>query len=136
MRRAVLLAMCLALLLPTGRARAISGPIDGVGMLDFFHPPQLPVGSWVKYHVIGSSALGHRDDYTVRIMVAGEEMWWGERCFWIETETSVGGDTPQYIATCVSYDVFSDTTAWYNFQRYIRKTISEIDAMGQPLQQL
>ena len=97
--------------------------IDGSGMVDFSKRPSFTVGSWVKYRTTGSSLQGHRDDYTVTLLVAGEEVFWGEPCLWLETwvEKSDTRSTP--IASLISYTAFGDTMASKRVLWFIRKTI-------------
>src|SRR6185295_6336451 len=105
--------------------------IDGVGMIDFSGKPNFGVGSWVKYRTHGSSLRGHQDDYTVTILIAGEEVWWGEPCFWVETWTTKGETTNQ-TATLMSYSAFGDTMASKHVLWFFRKNVDGFDSQGRP----
>ena len=88
MRRAVLPLLVAATLLAIVRpARAQEPLIDAAGMLDYLRPPNFQIGTWVKYHVTSKSLRGYEDDYMVTVLAAGEEVFWGEPCFWLETWT-------------------------------------------------
>jgi hypothetical protein len=109
--------------------------INGIGLIDYSHKQHFKVGSWVKYHVTGSSELGESDDYTVTILIAGEEKFWGEDGFWVETWTEPKVGPPNSIATLMSYAIFDDSLAVTNMQLYSRKLITEIDPnTGNPIQ--
>jgi hypothetical protein len=105
--------------------------IDGAGMIDFSGKPNFSVGSWVRYRTHGSSLQGHQDDYTVTILIGGEEVWWGEPCFWVETWTQKG-ETINKTATMMSYSAFGDTMATKYVMWFIRKTVDGLDAEGHP----
>ena len=105
--------------------------IDGTGWVDYSQRPNFQVGSWVKYRTKGSSLLGHQDDYTVTILIAGEEVWWGEPCFWIETWTEKEGRSLP-TATLMSYSAFGDTMASRHVMWFIRKNIDGMNAKGAP----
>src|SRR5205823_4498459 len=86
--------------------------IDGVGMLDYSTGrSEFKLGNWAKYHVTAKSDLGVVDDYTVTVLIAGEEHWWGEDCFWVETWTDAAGQSPRSTATLMSYAIFDDSLA-------------------------
>jgi len=107
--------------------------IDGIGMLDYTHGhADYKVGRWVKYHVTAKSDMGVRDDYTVTVLIAGTENWWGEDCFWVETWTAVAGEPPTATATLMSYAVFDDVKPVQRMQLYMRKTISGAGRNGEP----
>jgi hypothetical protein len=139
MRRAILFiaALCLGAGLCSGLARAQeSSPslINGVGLIDYGRAPDFKVGTWTRYHVTGQSSLGHFDDYLVTIAVAGEEKFWGEDCFWVETATTPKGGGTSVVATLMSYSVFNDSLPFPHMQFYMRKSISESDSKGNPLE--
>ena len=139
MRRAIpVLALLLpaALLLPRTaheEARPVTS-INGIGLIDYHDRPDLKAGTWVKYHVSGHSQMGMSDDYTVTVAIGGEERFWGEDCFWVETITEPVGRPAASIATLMSYAIFSDTLAFPHMQYYIRKTCSDINELGQPVE--
>ena len=134
MRRAVL---CLAILtttlaparLPAENVQPVER-INGIGLVDYSRKPTFKVGDWARYRMTAKSDAGFKDDYTVTVLVAGEEEWWGERCFWIETWTDMEGKPPQTAATLMSYAVFDDSLAIPHMQLYMRKTISGLNEDG------
>jgi hypothetical protein len=136
MRRAIPLLVLLLLSLPaTVPVKAQNRPqivsqIDGFGLLDYSRPPRFQVGDWVEYHMTGSSALGMSDDYRVTVLIAGEEEFWGERCFWIETWTEHRAYSPSATAALVSYKIFDDPLPMQRMRFYRRKAISGLDMDG------
>jgi hypothetical protein len=110
--------------------------IDAIGTLDYSHGRSvIKVGSWVRYHMGAKSEMGVTDDYTVTVLIAGEEEWWGEECFWVETLTKRGKAPEQAAATLMSTAIFDDSLASRHTLFYQRKRIAEVDDDGQPLQQ-
>jgi hypothetical protein len=111
--------------------------IDAIGTLDYLHGPgSIQVGSWVKYHITARSKLGVTDDYTITVLIAGEEHWWGEDCFWVETWTQPAGQPVIPAATLMSYAIFDDSLAVPHTQLYQRKTVAGTRDDGSPLEQL
>lgn len=136
MRRAVLTLLLVAALPHPTQAAGREGPIDAIGMIDFTRGPRFKVGDWVTYRTKGSSYQGHQTDYSVTLLIAGEELWWGEKCFWLETRTHYGGGAPEIAGSLISYGVFEDSLPSIRFQRYIRKFLEGIDDKGQHLQRV
>lgn len=127
------LAVALTLFAGAARAQEKVGRIDGIGLIDYASGRQtLKVGSWARYHMKAKSDMGVVDDYTVTVLVAGEEHWWGEDCFWIETWTDLPGRPPATTASMMSFDVFSDSLPLQHMQLYLRKTIQGLREDGQP----
>jgi hypothetical protein len=141
MSRSRVLVASLALLLLALSTRPVPAaeisPIDAIGTLDYTHGRSaLQPGSWVKYHMTARSELGATDDYTVTVLIAGEEEWWGEECFWVETLTQRGIGSPlESSATLMSYAILEDSLPARNFKFYRRKRIHGVDESGTPLQQ-
>jgi hypothetical protein len=135
MRRAVAVLLLFAALPLSALADKPPGPVDAIGMLEFRRGPHFKVGDWVKYHTHGTSHQGYKTDYTVTLLIAGEELWWGEECFWVESQTSYGGQPPELAASLLSYSIFEDSLPSRHFQRYIRKFIDGVDEQGKPIQQ-
>ena len=108
--------------------------INGIGLIDYSRKPSFKVGSWTRYRVTGSSELGMVDDYTVTVVIAGEEKFWDEDCFWVETWTEPKNGPPVTVATLMSYAIFGDTLAVPHMQLYSRKIITEVDPEGRPNQ--
>lgn len=140
MRRAVTLSVLAALLVLSAPGFADEpvkvSEINGIGLMDYSRAPTFKVGDWVRYHLSSHSEMGMSDDYTVTVLVAGEEYWWGEDCFWLETWTEFPHRPAKAIATLMSYDIFKDPEALPNFQLYMRKTIQGLDEKGNPIQEL
>lgn len=135
MRRAVhvfALALSLAALSPAALPAEpqIVDRINGIGLIDYMHRPDFKVGTWARYHMTGHSELGMTDSYDVTVLIAGEEEWWGERCFWVETWTDAAGRGTETTATLMSYDIFGDSLATPHMQFYMRKSISGLEADG------
>jgi len=135
MRRATLALMLLAALPAAALAYKPAGPVDAIGMLDYRHGARFKVGDWVRYRTKGDSYQGYRTDYTVTILIAGEEEFWGEKCFWVETQTSYSGQDPEVTASLLSYSIFEDSLPQVRFTRYLRKFIEGRDERGNYLQQ-
>ena len=135
MRRAVAVLLLVAVLPLPALAAKPEGTVDAVAMLDFKRGPHFKVGDWVRYRTKGESQQGYRTDYTVTVLIAGEELWWGEECFWVETQTSYSGQTPELTASLMSYAVFQDTMPSVRFGRYIRKFFEGLDDQGNMVQQ-
>jgi hypothetical protein len=111
---------------PAPRAWAAVQGVDilnGIGLIDYASRPRFKVGSWVKYHVTGHSEMGASDDYTVTILIAGEERFWGENCFWVETWLQTRNEPMRAVASLMSYDVFTDSLPSIRMQYYMRKSI-------------
>jgi hypothetical protein len=139
MRRAIsliLIALPLAALLPLrsdGAAQRVT-TMNGIGLIDYTRPARFKVGDWVKYHVSGSSELGETDNYDVTVLISGQETFWGEDCFWVETWTEINQRPTAAVATLMSYSAFGDTAWLQNFQKYARKTIHDVSEDGTPIQ--
>ena len=73
--------------------------VNGIGLIDYSQKPHFKVGDWVRYHVTGSSETGMHDDYEVTVLIGGEERFWGEDCFWVETWTEPASGGSRAVAT-------------------------------------
>lgn len=135
MRRAVLALLLMAALPHSARAQQAAGVVDAVGMIDYTRGPRFKVGDWVRYRTKGESLQGYRTDYTVTVLIAGEELWWGEKCFWAETQTVYSGQAPRVAASLISYAIFEDSLPSQRFLRYMRKYLDGLDEAGMPIQQ-
>jgi hypothetical protein len=109
--------------------------VNGVGLVDYYRKPTFKPGDWVRYRISGSSERGARDDYSVVVLIAGEEHWWGEDCFWVETITEINGEPQVGMAALVSYEAFKDSLAVVNFRYYVRKQITTLTETGEPRQE-
>jgi hypothetical protein len=136
MRRAVAVLLLAALLPTTVLADKPQGLVDAVGTLDFEHGPHFKVGDWVRYRTQGQSVQGYKTDYTVTVLIGGEERWWGDDCFWVETQTSYSGQEPEVASSLISYAVFRDSLPTVRYRRYVRKFTDGYDYEGKPIQQV
>ena len=114
-----------ALLAAPATALAQSQQIDAASKVYYQAPPNFGIGSWVKYRTSAKSLQGHVTDYTVTMLIAGEELWWGEPCFWLETVVEAGEERAE-AASLISYEAFQDSMASDNFQWFIRKYIERL----------
>jgi hypothetical protein len=127
MRRAtlgLLAALALLFVFPRSGSAVNDQTIDGTLMVDFAHPPNFKVGSWVRYHTVANSKLGFHRDYQLTLLVAGEEDMWGDRCFWLETWTQSDVGEPNVTASLISYSAFGDTAAKNHATWFIRKMVT------------
>ncbi len=134
MRRAIRVLTAFALLAACGAAAPARGQsvINAIGLIDYSARPTFKVGDWARYKMSGGSELGMRDDYTLTILIAGEEDFWGDPGFWVETWVDVPGEPPRTRASLVSYSIFSDSSAIQRLLLYTRKMISMLNEDGTP----
>ena len=130
------LAALLACLVSSPSAAEQRERINGIGMIDYAARPTFRVGTWSKYRVTAKSELGVTDDYTVTVLIAGEEEFWGQPGFWVETWTDVPGEPQQTTATLMSYAIFADSLALPRVQTYQLKTIAGLRPDGTPDEQI
>jgi hypothetical protein len=128
------LVLCAAALLPTGLEAAAVKQVNGIGLVDYTRRPDFKVGDWVRYRITGENTTGAKDDYVVTLIIAGEESFWGEDGFWIETWTEGKDNAPMGAATLMSYAIFDDSLPTPHMLLYQRKAINESDEMGNPIQ--
>jgi hypothetical protein len=132
MRRAVKwlgVTLCAVALLPAGSTTAAVKPVNGIGLIDYSRKPDFKVGDWVRYHMTGA-----KDDYMVTVLIAGEEDFWGDEAFWVETWTEPKDAPPMGTATLMSYAIFRDSLPLPRMQLYQRKSVNEADEHGNPIQ--
>jgi hypothetical protein len=110
--------------------------IDAIGLIDVSGPPNFKIGSWTKYEARGESLAGIKTEYEMTVSVVGEELFWGEECFWVETATAPRGETPVTLATLVSYAAFDKSLPNGQIPYFQRKTIMEQDQDGNPIQSI
>lgn len=136
MRRAITLSalalLTVCLLLPMSASAQGFGSINGIGLIDYYREPSFKPGDWVKYRMTSKSELGASDNYVVTVAISGEEEWWGEDCFWVETTTQKNNGPPITVGALMSYDVFNDSLAITNNKYYVRKQISSMTETGEP----
>ncbi len=141
MRHAIRTFALIALPLVLSSSPALAKPqvvssVNGIGLIDYSRKPDFKVGDWATYRMTGKSEMGMSDDYTVTVLLAGEEEWWGERCFWVETWTDMPGHAPQTTASLMSYSIFGDSLPVQRMQMYQRKTINGLDETGKLVQEV
>ena len=135
MRRAILLlltACAASAIASTPAATAPASTLNGIGLVDYARKPTFKVGDWVKYRMTGRSELGMSDDYYVTLVIAGEQDFWGDPAFWLETWTDAPGRPPETQAALMSYEIFGDTSAVQRLQMYMRAAISTLNEDGTP----
>lgn len=134
---AVAALLAAAISAPPSHAQQRVTQINGIGMLDFTGGrSQVKIGSWARYHVYAKSELGVTSDYTVTMLISGEESWWGEDGFWVETWTEMRDEPPRATATLMSYAIFDDSLAVPHMQLYMRKTVIGLREDGTPDEQI
>lgn len=126
--------LCAAALLPTGLNAAAVKQVNGIGLIDYRRKPDFKVGDWVRYRITGSNMTGDKDDYIVTVLIAGEEDFWGEDGFWVETWTEPKNVPPMATATLMSYAIFQDSLPVHRMQLYQRKAVNEVEESGTPVQ--
>jgi len=142
MRRATFILLLLALAaaaLPRAEAEGTHQQtriINAIGLVDYYKKPTFKPGDWVRYHMTGSSDLGAKDDYEVIVTIAGEEEFWGEECFWVETVSIENDLEVVSVASLMSYAVFEDPRAVTKMRTYVRKQISTMTESGEPMQEI
>jgi hypothetical protein len=142
MRRAfVAIALALLVLAP---GAALASPvqvhyanrIDAIGLVDYRHSAHFKVGDYVRYRVVNHAPGVQFVDYTLTLLIAGEEEFWGEKCFWLETWSDENGGRTDAMGSLVSYDIFRDSLADERIQLYRRKMISGLDEDGNLVEEL
>jgi hypothetical protein len=130
------LAAALFALTARSAPAAESTLLDAIGSVDYAHGRSIiQPGSWASYRMTTSNDKRVIDDCTVTIMIAGEEEWWGEDCFWVETLTQRSKGSAVPAATLMSFAIFEDSLPLSNILLYQRKRIGDVDENGQPIQQ-
>lgn len=128
---AVLVATALAV--PAVRAQDPSKVNNLIGMVDYSKPPDFRTGTWIRYEVTGGSATGQSHRFWTTMLIAGEERFWGDDGFWLETWTEYVPDQPAAAATLMSYAAFRDSFPHARFQHYMRKTAASGDDESVPV---
>ena len=109
--------------------------IDAIGLVDYSRPPKFKVGDYVRYRVTNNTAGADRSTYILTLLIAGEENFWGEKGFWLETWTDEPGKI-ESVASLMSYDIFNDSLADERIQIYRRKISNGIDEHGNLAEEL
>ena len=127
---AILLALFVLPALDRG-AHAEKTLLNGIGLVDYSKPPDFKVGTYVSYQTIQSADGIAEPGEPVTLLVPGEERFWGDDCFWLETRQGEAS-----IMSLISYAVFQDSFPQYRMRFYTRKTISGLDDNGNLDEQL
>ena len=124
--------------IPDLRAAKARPVMNGIGLINYARTrPEFTPGDWVKYRVTGSNSEGDQDDYFVTVFIAGEERFWGEDCFWVETRTQMAGaKSDMAVATLMSFSIFGDSLAIPRMKLFMRKTITDVNEDGTPREDL
>ena len=136
--RLITLLLCAAgmLSLRSDTSAQSQSTLSAIGFIDYMRPRHFKVGDWVKYHRSGRSESGNVVDKDITILISGEERFWGEDCFWIETWYGLGSSSAP-IAMLMSYSIFGDSLWRDRLELYHRKVIFGLDEeTRQPMVQL
>jgi hypothetical protein len=132
-RRIALLSIATFAMAAPAMAQNLGKSIDGIGLIDYSRKPNFKVGTYAQYQVTGHSSKGHSEDYRMVLGIAGEERFWGDDCFWVETisegNANEGGSS---VASLMSYSIFSDSLPVQHLQYFVRKSINDVDERGIP----
>jgi len=100
-----------------------AGPVSAVSYVDCRGKPRFKVGDWVKYHFKSQSDDGTKQEYDMVLLISGEEVFWGDPCFWVETQVSYGKEKPSASdSKLMSYSMFGDTLWEQRIAVYQRKS--------------
>ena len=132
-RSFALIAFALLAVAAPASAQNLGKGIDGIGLIDYSRKPAFKVGTYTEYHVTGHSSKGNSEDYKMVVGIAGEERFWGDDGFWVETVTEnnaeEGGSS---VASLMSYSIFGDSLPVQHLQYFVRKSINDVDERGNP----
>lgn len=122
-RRFLTLLACVAALaqLASDAWPQVTPQLSGLGYIDFRTKPKFKVGDWVRYHFRSKADGGVTEDYTMTILISGEEKFWGDDCFWVETWSGGKSLQTQTTAYLMSYSIFGDSLWLEHLQVYQRK---------------
>ncbi len=98
--------------------------MSGLGYIDYRGKPRFKVGDWVKYHFTSRTDDGKTEEYSMTILISGEERFWGDDCFWVETWSGGKSLTNQETCVLMSYAAFGDTAWLQHLLVYQRKSAS------------
>lgn len=109
--------------------------INAIGLVDYSRRPTFKVGDFVRYRV-ASGTGADASSYVLTLLIAGEEEFWGEKCFWLETWSDDEAGKMDAASSLMSYDIFNDSLADERTQLYRRKIINGFGENGQPAEEL
>ena len=103
-----------------------------IGLVDY-SKKNFKLGDWVRYKIETTDSHGHEDLSYQLIKIVGEEVFRGERCFWLETESLAPGQKyPSYDLTLISEEAFKDPDADMSNGFYLRAMLLGFDDNGHP----
>jgi hypothetical protein len=115
----------------SGRAASGVTRMSGIGVLDYTRKPTFKVGDYVRYRVTTADQEGSpQDTYVMTVMIAAQDVWWGERCFYLETWVDNASKQENLAATLMSYSIFEDSSAEENVKMYMRKMVMGFNEDG------
>lgn len=105
--------------------------ISGIGLIDYSRKT-FKVGDWVRYKIEVSNSNGREAVNYQEVRIAGEEVFRGEPCIWVETWFGPDSANAAYDLTLLSADAFKDPQADVRFSMYARMMMLETDEEGAP----
>ena len=128
--RAGLLLLAFSLLL-SAATPALAARVNGIGLIDY-HRKSFKVGDWVRYKIEVANSNGLERQNFQEVRIAGEEVFRGEPCFWVETWFGPDSVRAAYDLTLMSYEAFKDPQANLRFSVYTRLMMLDQDDQGRP----
>ena len=110
--------------------------INAIGLIDYSARPTFKVGDYARYKVVNGGGGADPKEYVLTILIAGEEEFWGERCFWVETWNDDPGGRGEAAGSLISYAIFDDSLANERVQLYRRKLVAGAEETGEPAEEL
>jgi len=105
--------------------------VSAVGLLDYTKK-NFKMGDWVRYKIEISNSHGHEDVKMQEVRIVGEEVYRGEKCFWVETFYGSDLEKADVDLALVSYDVFKDVAPDVHYRNYMRLILIGLDDEGIP----
>jgi hypothetical protein len=128
--RAGLLLLAFSLLL-SAASPVLAARVNGIGLIDY-NKKSFKVGDWVRYKIEVANSNGLERQNFQEVRIAGEEIFRGEPCFWVETWFGPDSVRAAYDLTLMSYDAFKDPQANMRFSIYTRLMMLDQDDQGRP----
>lgn len=107
-----------------------------IAMVDYKNPPDFRKGTWIRYDVKGGSVSGQTQSFRSTLLVPGEERFWGDDGFWLETWTELRPGVNAAAATLMSYAAFQDSFPYERLQHYMRKTAAAAEEGLRPTEEV
>ncbi|MGH7726521.1 MAG: hypothetical protein ACREOU_13925 [Candidatus Eiseniibacteriota bacterium] len=130
-RRALLLFALLLGLAPLLAASAQAARVSSVGLVDY-SKKAFKIGDWVRYRVEVANDRGVENTSFQEVRIVGEDVFRGEKCFWLETWFGADSLRASRDLVLVSYDAFKDKDADVMFSLYMRMMMFTTDDEGIP----